>query len=99
MNTVKELRFLADEQGMINMPLTVTGKAPQVSVNIDRDYVLRKLVVSKGNELLENIFKKKDASSGEPQPQQDTQSSNMQQKKDGSSEPAILIKSILDIMK
>ena len=99
MNTVKELRFLADERGMINMPLTVTGKAPQVSVNIDRDYVLRKLVVSKGNELLENIFKKKDASSGEPQPQQDTQNSNMQQKKDESSESATLIKSILDIMK
>jgi|GEM_PF-1998123 len=103
MNSVKELRFLADEQGMINMPLAITGKAPQVLVNIDRDYVLRKLVVSKGNELLENIFNKKDKSQGEPQPQQDesrqdTQNSNMQQKKDGSSEPAALIKSIFDVI-
>src|SRR3989338_1226660 len=100
---VRELRFLANEQGMINMPLSITGKAPQVSVNIDRDYVLRKLIVSKGSELLENIFKKKDKSQEEPrsQPgetQQDTDSSNVQQKKSRSSEPAVLIKSIFDII-
>jgi hypothetical protein len=102
-NIVRELRFLANEQGMINMPLSITGKAPQVSVNIDRDYVLRKLVVSKGSELLENIFKKKDKSQEEPRSQpgetkQDTDSSNVQQKKDRSSEPATLIKSIFDII-
>jgi hypothetical protein len=103
MNIVKELRFLANEQSIINMPLAITGKAPQVSVNIDRDYILRKLIVSKGSELLENIFKKKDQSQEEPQSQpgetqQDTDSSNAQQKKERSSEPATLIKSIFDII-
>jgi len=100
---VKELRFLANEQGMINMPLAITGKAPQVSVNIDRDYVIRKLLVSKGAELLDNIFNKKDNSQAEPQSkpdqtQQGTENSNVQQKGDGSSEPATLIKSIFDII-
>ena len=98
---VKELRFLANEQGMINIPLAISGKAPQVSVGIDRDYVLRKLIVSKGSELLEGIFKKKDTSQDQPQPQpdqsqQDMQNSNAQQKKDGPDDAETLIKSIFD---
>ena len=98
---VKELRFLANEQGMINIPLAISGKAPQVSVGIDRDYVLRKLIVSKGSELLEGIFKKKDTSQDQPQPQpgqsqQDMQNSNAQQKKDGFDDAETLIKSIFD---
>jgi hypothetical protein len=102
-NIVKELRFLANEQGMINMPLAITGKVPQVSVNIDRDYVLRKLIISKGSELLENIFKKKDKSQEGSQSQpgespQDTEGSNVQQEEGRSPVPADLIKSIFDII-
>lgn len=102
-NIVKELRFLANEQGMINMPLAITGKAPQVAVNIDRDYVLGKLVVSKGIELLGNILNKKDNPQAAPQSipdqsQHGAESSNVQQKESGTSEPATLIKSIFDII-
>ncbi len=100
---VRELRFLANEEGMINMPLAIASRGSHVSVDIDRDYVLRKLIVSKGSELLENIFKKKDKSQEEPQSQrdesqQDTEDSNMQQRKNKSPEPATLIKSIFDII-
>lgn len=100
---VKELRFLANEQGMINMPLRITGKAPQVSVDIDRDYVLRKLIISKGTELLEDILRKKGESQGPQQSQpgeaeEDTENSNIEQKKERSSEPETLIKSIFDII-
>jgi hypothetical protein len=98
---VRELRFLEDEQGRINMPLAITGKAPQITVNIDRDYVLSKLIVSKGFEMLERVFNKEDKSQQETQPagpQQDTDDSNLQQKEESSAEPAALIKSIFDII-
>ena len=102
-DVVKELRFLANEEGMINMPLAITGKIGDVSVDIDRDYVLRKLIVSKGTELLEDIFRKKDESQGSPQPQQgssqqDTERSEIQQKEESPPDPATLIKSIFDII-
>ncbi len=53
-----EFGYLQNNQGMITMPLTVYGKLPDVNVMPDMDYVIQRLAVSKGQELLESIFRK-----------------------------------------
>jgi len=55
---VPELGFLQDSQGMISMPLNISGRLPNVSVMPDLNYVIQRLAVTKGQELLESILKK-----------------------------------------
>jgi hypothetical protein len=94
---IREFSYLQEEHGMVTMPLYIRGKAPNVSVDIDRDYVISKLIVSKGTELLENIFKKKGGE--EPaQEQPGSESPNAAQDEEESPSPATLIKSIFDVL-
>lgn len=55
---VRELKYLQNSEGMITMPLTITGAFPDIEVKPDLNYVISRLAVSKGRELLESIFKK-----------------------------------------
>jgi len=57
-DVVPELRYLENREGMITMPLKIYGRFPDISVTPDIDYVIRKLAVSKGQELIQRIFQK-----------------------------------------
>lgn len=57
-SSVPELIYLKDNNGMITMPLDIAGKLPNISVMPNLDYVIQRLAVSKGQELLDRIFKK-----------------------------------------
>jgi len=54
---VPELELIADKDGLITMPLEIRGKIPNVSIMPDLNYVLQKLIASKGQELLNKLFK------------------------------------------
>ena len=54
---VPELKYLTDNDGLITIPLDIKGKIPDISVMPDLNYVLQKLFVSKGQELLNKFFK------------------------------------------
>jgi len=56
-NVTPEFAYLADNEGLITMPLEIKGKMPSVSVMPDLNYVLQKLIASKGQELLNRLFK------------------------------------------
>ncbi|MBU1911965.1 MAG: AsmA-like C-terminal domain-containing protein [Candidatus Omnitrophica bacterium] len=56
-NVTPEFAYLTDKEGLIIMPLEIKGKIPSVSVMPDLNYVLRKLIASKGQELLNKLFK------------------------------------------
>ena len=56
-NAVPELGYLTDGEGLITMPLEIKGKVPDVSIMLNLDYVLQKLISSKGQELLNKLFK------------------------------------------
>lgn len=56
-NTAPELRYIADDKGFITMPLEINGKAPNITVMPNLEYVIQKLFVSKGRELLNKFFK------------------------------------------
>jgi len=97
---VDELEYLRNSQGLILIPLEVHGKFPNISVRPDLDYVIQKLAVSKGQELIESIFRDKRLEEIEgiptelPQTETDTP-----QKKQEELEPAeVLIKTIFDIL-
>lgn len=56
-NTAPELKYLADNNGLITMPLEISGKMPNIAVMPDLKYVLQKLLIPKGQELLNKLFK------------------------------------------
>lgn len=56
---VPELGYLADNEGLITMPLEIKGKVPDVSIMPNLNYVLQKLIASKGQELLNRLFRGK----------------------------------------
>ena len=58
-NTVPELKYISDDKGFITMPLEISGKMPNIAVMPDLKYVIQKLFVSKGHELLNKLFKSK----------------------------------------
>jgi len=58
-SAVPELEYLADDNGLITMPLDIKGKVPGISVMPNLNYVLQKLIKSKGQELLQKLFKSK----------------------------------------
>lgn len=55
-NVVPELGFLKDSKGNITMPLDIKGKLPDISVMPNLDYVIQKLAVLKGREILRGIL-------------------------------------------
>lgn len=61
--SVEELRFLADAQGRMEIPVLVQGNLPRVSAVPDLGYVATRLAASKGQELigelLQKVFEKK----------------------------------------
>jgi hypothetical protein len=56
-NTAPELEYLTDNNGIITMPLEIRGKAPDISVTPNLEYIIKKLFVSKGQELLNRLLK------------------------------------------
>ena len=54
--SVKELKFLADEQGRLTFPILLQGDLPQVSVLPDLNYLTQRLVSSKGEELIGSLL-------------------------------------------
>ncbi|MFH1678486.1 MAG: AsmA family protein [Candidatus Omnitrophota bacterium] len=54
---VPEFEYLTDTNGLITMPLEIKGKIPNISVMPDLNYVLQRLIASKGRELLNKLFK------------------------------------------
>ena len=54
---VSELKLITDKDGLITMPMEIKGKIPNVSIMPDLNYVLQKLISSKGQELLNKLFK------------------------------------------
>ncbi len=96
---VDALRYLQNGQGMITMPIDVYGTFPDISVRPDMDYVIQRLAVSKGQELLERIFKKKEPEEIEGQPETGSEEQVETQKKQKEIEPAeALIRTIFDII-
>ncbi|OIO34249.1 MAG: hypothetical protein AUJ70_01580 [Candidatus Omnitrophica bacterium CG1_02_40_15] len=56
-NAVPELEYLIDDKGNITIPLEIKGKVPDISVIPDINHALQKLIESKGQELLNKLFK------------------------------------------
>jgi len=92
---VRELSYLQNSRGIITMPIAIYGRFPEVTIRPDLDYVIERLAVSKGQELLESIFKKEDRETG-PGPLEETKDDG-EDKED--IEPAeAIIRSIFDII-
>jgi hypothetical protein len=54
--SVEELQYLANAQGELEIPLTGTGRMPQVAVLPDLDYVASKLLVTKVQEKVQDLL-------------------------------------------
>lgn len=100
---VHELKYLQNNRGMITMPVTIIGRIPDISVKPDMDYVMQRLAVATGEELLRSIFRKGEPrsaesdNSGETGPEGETQSQQQQEKRKPEPEE-VLIKTIFDII-
>ncbi|MFC1666275.1 AsmA family protein [Candidatus Omnitrophota bacterium] len=57
---VDELGYLRTHHGMITIPLDIGGRFPDISITPDIGYVIQKLTVSKSQELIEGIFRKRE---------------------------------------
>ncbi len=100
-DTADEFAYLQNSQGMITMPVDIYGRFPDVSVRPDLDYVIQKLAVSKGQELLERIFRKEGPEERGVEPGTETQGEGgaEAQKQQEEIEPAeALIRTIFDII-
>lgn len=60
-DTVPEFKFLLDNNGTITMPLSISGRMPNITVMPNLDYVIQKLAVSKGQELIDRLFRKEES--------------------------------------
>ncbi|MBI3996745.1 MAG: AsmA family protein [Candidatus Omnitrophica bacterium] len=71
--SVKELQYLANTSGELEMPLVIQGQAPRVAVLPDLNYVSSRLIVPAAEDLLskflEKSLKKNAPSEPVPQPQ------------------------------
>jgi hypothetical protein len=56
--SVEELKFLADDAGRIELPIVIQGRLPQVAVLPDLEYVARQLISSKGQELVGDLLRR-----------------------------------------
>ncbi len=103
-DAVREFKYLQNRQGMITMPLDIYGKFPDVVVKPDLDYVIQRLAVSKGQELLEDIFKVKrrrkpdDVPGTETEPGSEQEDSQRQEQDEEISPEEAIIRTIFDII-
>ncbi len=62
--SVKELKYLADEQGCLEFPVMIQGRSPKISVLPDLNYLTQHLLATKVQDLvgdlLERAFEKKE---------------------------------------
>jgi len=56
-DSVPEFKYLMDDKGVITIPLEVRGKIPNITVMPNLNYIIQKLAISKGQELLDKLFK------------------------------------------
>jgi len=92
-----EFVYLQNNQGMITMPLMIYGKLPEVSVMPDLDYVIRRLAVSKGQELLDSIFGRKEQKEAEETESENSDMEKQEQERQPKPEE-VLIRTIFDII-
>jgi hypothetical protein len=64
---VNELKYLQNKEGMITIPVYIDGGIFNISVRPDIDYLMERLALATGEELLRGIFRKEKSSSGEPE--------------------------------
>jgi len=97
-----EFAYLQNNQGMITMPLVIRGKLPDISVMPDMEYVIKRLAVSKGQELLESIFRREEPKeTGDEvikEGEEGTQQGEKSQKQRKPEPEEVLIKTIFDII-
>ncbi len=75
------------------MPVHIGGSLSDVSIKPDIDYVIKKLAVSTGQELLKTIFRKE-----EPQQETETGSEEGEQRQQEVDPAQAIIKTIFDII-
>lgn len=92
-SAVPELSYLQNSQGLITMPVHIGGSLSDVSIKPDIDYVIKKLAVSTGQELLKTIFRKE-----EPQQETETGSEEGEQRQQEVDPAQAIIKTIFDII-
>ncbi len=105
-DSVEELGYLQNSKGEINMPIAFYGDLPDAQVVPDLNYVIEKLAVSKGQELLDQFFKKKDtrneekdAVSGESTDEESQRTDEKKEEEKDAPEPSeVLIRTIFDII-
>ncbi len=66
--SVKELQYLADAQGQLQIPVMMQGALPRVAVLPDVQYVAQRLLMTKTQELIGGLLQKALEKSGAPQP-------------------------------
>ncbi len=56
---VPELEYITDDKGLIAIPLEIRGMIPEIKMKPNLNYVLKRLFSSKGQKLLNRLFKGK----------------------------------------
>ncbi len=100
-DAVHEFKYLQNSQGMITMPLSIQGRFPNISVMPDLDYVIQRLAVSKGQELIEGIFKKDlpiGVKKAPPDEGQGTTDEETEAKQEGVEPAEAILRGIFDII-
>ncbi|MBU1062318.1 MAG: AsmA family protein [Candidatus Omnitrophica bacterium] len=100
---VNELKYLKTDNGMIKIPLNIYGKFHDIYITPELNYIIQKLAVSKGQELLESIFKEEEpvraGNETEPKIDYEDEEESQPQEEAREAEPAeVLIKTIFDII-
>lgn len=101
---VYELKYLQNNQGMITMPVDISGRIPDVSVRPDLDYAMKRLAVATGERLLKSIFKKDEPSDATGGPDAETsdasgETQGQEDEEQRKPEPEeVLIRTIFDII-
>ena len=53
-----ELQYFLDEKGDIRIPLSVSGKAPDIKFDVDLEYIGKKMLKSRASEELDKVLDK-----------------------------------------
>lgn len=99
---VRELSYLQNAQGLITMPMDIEGKYPNIYIKPDLDYVIQKLAVAKGQELLEGLFKKSQPAETKPHAEDAAKqqvSAEPEKKQEEVRPEEAIIKAIFDIIR
>lgn|GEM_PF-1806602 len=97
--SVPELKYLKNNNGLITMPLEIKGKAPDIAVKPNLDYVMQKLAVSAGQEILNRILSNKSDQAADQSGQvtPGAQPQNINQGESGAAPVEDIIKGVIDI--